>query len=416
MCTFSKTRELVTRARNCGHHSHKTPVIYLRTCFLKIDLKKFCFSITSTDPPSFDFSYFIPLRQTSFKNSQIKMSSQTKSIVLNVHDFKPTDIKFMAPKINDRGGKSIAMISTVTNRSLQISTPPMMTWGASDFVDEKTGESDGKYSMSLNFPNSEYSTANTDLFLQKLKDLENLILDKAVENSESWWGEKMSREVCKHTFFPYLKYSKHKDTKKIDYSRPPSIRAKLPFYDGKWGLEIYTPKGELLFPSDDPHLTPISFIPKLSNVACVIQCGGIWIGGKGWGITWKAIQVVVKERETAQVFGRCHVHLSDDADKQAMGITEDQTAAVAAAAPPTKVASTPVSTFVEDSDEDEPTTEPTEVSAEAPLQQPVDVADEEGEDPAAAAVPAAAAPPATVVAPVVAADAPKRKIVKKVVK
>jgi hypothetical protein len=45
----------------------------------------------------------------------------------------------MQPKINDRGAKSINIISTQSNRALHISTPLMMTWGISDFVDEKTG-------------------------------------------------------------------------------------------------------------------------------------------------------------------------------------------------------------------------------------------------------------------------------------
>jgi hypothetical protein len=195
----------------------------------------------------------------------------------------------------------------------------MMTWGVQDFIGEN-GESDGKWSMSLNFPNEEYRKAATDEFLKKNKDFENFILDSAVANSELWWGEEMSREVCKHTFFPYLKYSKNKDTKKIDLSKPPSIKAKVPYYDNKWGLEIYDTKEQLVFPSDDKdklHLTPVDFIPKLSQVACVLQCGGIWIGGKGWGLTWKIIQCVVKPREVVSVYGKCHIQLSSD-DREAI--------------------------------------------------------------------------------------------------
>jgi hypothetical protein len=195
----------------------------------------------------------------------------------------------------------------------------MMTWGVQDFIGDN-GESDGKWSMSLNFPNDEYKKPATDLFLQKMKDFENQILDEAVKNSELWWGEEMSREVCKHTFFPFLKYSKNKDTKKIDPSKPPSIKAKVPFYDGKWGLEIYDTKEQLIFPSDDKdklHLTPVDFIPKLSQVAGVLQCGGIWIGGKGWGLTWKIIQSVVKPREVVSVYGKCHIQLSSD-DREAI--------------------------------------------------------------------------------------------------
>lgn len=247
------------------------------------------------------------------------MSSQSKPVVLSVADWSPSAIKFMPPKVNERGGKAISLISKQTNRSLHISTPMMMTWGVQDFIGDN-GESDGKWSMSLNFPNEEYKKPATDLFLQKVKDFENQILDEAVKNSELWWGEEMSREVCKHTFFPFLKYSKNKDTKKIDPSKPPSIKAKVPFYDGKWGLEIYDTKEQLVFPCDDKdkvHLTPVDFIPKLSQVACVLQCGGIWIGGKGWGLTWKMIQCVVKPREIVSVYGKCHIQLSSD-DREAI--------------------------------------------------------------------------------------------------
>ena len=239
------------------------------------------------------------------------MSSAAKPVVLNTADWSPSSIKFMPPKVNERGGKAINIISTQTNRSLHISTPMMMTWGIADFIGDN-GESDGKFSISLNFPNDDYKKPATDQFLQKLKDFENKILDDAVKNSELWWGEEMSREVCKHTFFPFLKYTKNKDTKKIDPSKPPSIRAKVPNYDGKWNVELYDTKENLIFPCENKNLTPADFVPKLSQVACVLQCGGIWIGGKGWGLTWKLVQCVVKPREVVSVYGKCHIQLSTE--------------------------------------------------------------------------------------------------------
>jgi len=238
--------------------------------------------------------------------------SSAKPVVVSCDEWNTSSVKYMPPKVNERGGKSINMISTQSNRSLHITTPMMMTWGITDFIGDN-GESDGKYSMSLNFPNDEYRKPATDSFLIKMKAFENQILDDAVRNSEMWWGEEMSREVCKHTFFPFLKYSKNKDTKKIDASKPPSIRAKVPNYGGKWGCEIYDTRDNLIFPSEkEQHLTPVDFVPKLSQVACVLQCGGIWIGGKGWGLTWKLIQCVVKPREVVSVYGRCHIKLSED--------------------------------------------------------------------------------------------------------
>ena len=232
-------------------------------------------------------------------------------VVLNVSEWETSSLRYMQPKISDRGAKTINMVSTQSNRALHLSVPLMMTWGISDYVNEQ-GESDGKFSMSLNFPNSEYTTDATDEFLKKLKDFENQILDDAVKYSDAWFGEELSREVVKHNFFPFIKYSKDKLTKKIDNTKPPSLRARVPCYNGKWDIEIYDTKAERIFPCENDSLTPMDFVPKLSNVACVIQCGGLWFGGKGWGITWRVKQIVVKPREVVSIFGKCHVNLSTE--------------------------------------------------------------------------------------------------------
>lgn len=278
----------------------------------------------------------------------------SKNLVLGIEEWNTSSVKYMQPKINDKGMKSISIISKQTNRSLHISTPLMMTWGVSDFVDDK-GDSDGKFSISLNFPNEEYKNESTDRFLKKLKDFENQILDDAVRNSEVWWGEEMSREVAKHTFFPFLKYSKNRDTKKIDFTKPPSIRAKVPFYSGKWNVEIYDTKSNMIFPCENEHLTPVDFIPKMSSVACVLNCNGIWIGGKGWGLTWKLIQCVVKPRVIHTVYGTCNVKLSNE-DRtilESQVIVEDGEDSVPVVSK--KVSASvpvPISTIVDDSDEE----------------------------------------------------------------
>ena len=75
---------------------------------------------------------------------------------------------------------------------------------------------------------------------------------------------------------------------------------------------MYDTSDKLIFPSDNDRVTPPDFVPKLSQVACVLQCGGIWKGGKGWGVTWKVIQSVVKPREVVSVYGKCRVLLSEE--------------------------------------------------------------------------------------------------------
>jgi hypothetical protein len=268
----------------------------------------------------------------------------------------------------------------------------MMTWGINDFTDEKTGESNGSFKISLNFPSPDYTTEDTTEFLNKMKDFENQILDDAVKNSEAWFGEQMSRDVAKHTFFPFIKYSKDKVTKKPDLTKGPSFSPKVPCYSDKWAVEIYDTSRQLLFPSqDNPLLTPMDFVPKKSKVACVLQCGGIWFGGKGWGVTWKLNQCVVKPAEVISVFGKCHIPdaICSSIEKQ---VTTDATTEEADDDSDAQPQVT--STHVEDSDaDDEPEPEP----EPSPKKKVVKKAPE----------PAAAEPVA------VAEEAPKKKIVKK---
>jgi hypothetical protein len=181
----------------------------------------------------------------------------------------------------------------------------------------------------------------------------------------------MPREVIKHTFYPFLKYSKDKMTKKLDYSKPPSIRVKVPNYNNKWSLEIYDTKGNMIFPCDNENMTPMDFVPKKSNVACVIQCGGVWITPKAFGVTWKVNQIVVKPNEVQSVFGKCHVQLSTDE------ITALESAVVQDEAGNEEEESVPAGTKTEVQDSDgeeeiapEPVSEPVSEPVPAPVVAP----------------------------------------------
>ncbi len=324
-------------------------------------------------------------------------------------DWAPRNSRFMAPKVNERGGKSISIISNQSNRGIYLSLPFMKTWGISTYTNEVTGESDGKYSISLSFPSEEYNTPATREALEKMRDFENFILDEAVKNSESWWGEPMSREVAKHTFFPFLKYPNVKDTKRKDFSKPPTIRAKVPFYDDQWQVEIFNTKAQMEFPGDDGS-TPADHIPSGSQAACVLQCGGVWIGGKGWGLTWKLFQCVVKKnQQSVSLKGVCNVVLDpSDMDVEESPAATSAAAVAAAPAPTTvfKAAAAPAPAVVASPlvDDDGVTDEP-EVAASEP---PTVVAVEP------APAPAAETPAAT--AAVDAPAAPKKVIKRTVVK
>ena len=322
-------------------------------------------------------------------------------ITTNFSEWNPAANNYTQPKTNASGGKAITILNPKTNRSLHITTPPMMTWGISDYVDQKTQESDGKYTISLNFPNSDYANADTDLFLKKLKQFEEQVISDAVANSESWFGKKKSRELVEDSFFPFLKYQKDKLTKQTDVTKPPSIRAKVSNFEGKWmNLEIYDTRSQLLFPCENPTASPMDFVPKMSNVMCLLQCGGVWVGGKGWGITWKLVQCVVKPRENISVLGKCRIPMSKDVKEMLDSQNVDDTS---------EADSSPVAdVHVEDSDNEEPAPEP---SVQAQAEEPVSVQEPvEEKKPIAKKVVAK-----KVVAPTEEAE-PEKPAVKKVIK
>lgn len=309
-----------------------------------------------------------------------KQAKQEVQMVLETSDWEPSAVRYMQPKVNASGGKSINVISTQTGRALHLSTPLMMTWGISDFTNDQ-GESDGKFYLTLVFPNKEYTNERTDEFLQKFKDFENQIIDDAVKHSDAWFGEQLDRSVVKHSFFPSVKYQKDKLTKKLDMSKPPQVKARVPNYNNKWSTQIYDPKQVQLFPSENENLTPMDFVPKMAKVATVLQCGGLWFGGKGWGLTWKVNQIVVKPIQVTSVYDKCYITLAeDDLATLDKGGNEEQLSA-------DPLVDTKVEDSDDDADEDEPVEEEKPVPAPkkkvvkkaAPVE---DSADEELEAPA----------------------------------
>ena len=227
-----------------------------------------------------------------------------------------TGFRYAAAKANKSGGKSVGIQSTKDNKSLHISTPLMMTWGCSGYENPQTGRVES-YDLSLQFPREQDGNFNEDTqaFLQSMKDYEERIKNDAVANSKDWFGKsKMSKEVVNALFTPMLKYPKDKETGDFDYTRTPTLRIKVPYYDDTFRVEIYNLDEEMIFPNpEQPNLTPVELIQKTQNVALVIQSGGIWFANGKFGTTWRLVQAVVQPKASILGNRKCHVLLNSSA-------------------------------------------------------------------------------------------------------
>ena len=220
------------------------------------------------------------------------------------------NIMYCAPKATPQGAKSVNILSKASKSFLTLSTPLLLTWGASDFVDEKTGISDGKFSMSLQFPSDEYKNEDTSAFLQNMKALEDKIKSDALVYSKEWFGKvHKSAEVVEALWTPMLKYPKNKQTGDYDYNKSPTLKVKLPQWEGSWRCEIYDEEGEKLYPSpDNSGITPLDYLKKGTNIACLIQFAGIWFVNGKFSASWKLVQAVV-QKPKASLQGQCLIPL-----------------------------------------------------------------------------------------------------------
>ena len=234
------------------------------------------------------------------------MASSTNEEVLNGHTLSKSQYMYATPTVNKAGGKNIQLKNSTTKQKLYVSSPLMLTWG----VNENDYEGKGKvsYDMSLQFPresDANYSDQTTG-FLKGLTELEDQIKADAVTNSKEWFNKaKMSTDVVDALWSPMLKFPKDPARGEPHKTRAPTLRIKLPYWEGKFNCEFWSPKHELLFPVEGNDSTPTSIVQKGQTVALVIECGGIWFANGKFGVTWKLVQGVVQPRTGLR--GKCHI-------------------------------------------------------------------------------------------------------------
>ena len=255
------------------------------------------------------------------------------------------DFVYTKAKVNANSRKSVGILNNENKKSLYLSTPLMLTWGVNEYKDDKTGEVQS-YDIALQFPNDEYNNSDCVAFLKNMQALEQKVKDDTIANSKDWLNKtKLSSETVDALWSPMLKYPKDKETGEPDYSRAPTLKVKIPYWDGEFkNIELYNDSKELVFPtSEDTNIG--EYIIKGSNVATIIQCGGIWVANGKFGVTWKLFQAVVKPKTSLS--GKCHITLSEQ-DKEKMTKTIDEDEDVEVSHEVTK-------TQVDDSDEEDET-------------------------------------------------------------
>jgi len=256
------------------------------------------------------------------------MSAQ--QLFVKAKEFSPSSVTYDEPQTNKRGGKSVNL--RLKGQPIVLQVPLMLTWGVNEWVDEQNGSV--KYDMALQF--DPQKSDSQDKFLVAMKDFQEKVANDAVTNCKKWFGKKMSREVVDALMYPMLKYPKDKQTGEPDLTRNPTMKLKVPFWEGRFNVEIYGMDRKALYlppkygkgaegnkaPGQDATSTPMEFVPKASHVKGLIRCNGMWFAGGKCGVTWQLVQIQV--RPPTRLVGSGNCHIMDDSDDDEIAADLDQ--------------------------------------------------------------------------------------------
>jgi hypothetical protein len=235
-------------------------------------------------------------------------------------------VTYSAPRATSQGAKTVNVLNSKTRKNLRLSTPLLLTYGASDYVDQSTGIGNDRFNMALAF--STDGDEDSDTFLKNMIELESKIKADALLHSKEWFGKvHKSAEVVDALWTPMLKYSKDKNTGEFDFNKKPTLRVKLPKWDGTWTFDIYDEDSKKIFPDkNNESISPMDFLTYKSNVACIIEFAGIWFINGKFSATWKLVQAMV-QRPQESIHGKCFINLKgktikDDSNVQSVMVED----------------------------------------------------------------------------------------------
>ena len=222
-------------------------------------------------------------------------------------NFETSNVSFTEPKKNKYGGKSVYV--QYNDKPLVLQTPELtLPYGLNVYeVKDSSGNPTGKNEYSLNLSFKGYDTRkDVKLFLAKMTELGEEIVDYAVANSQKWFRKKHTKEVVEALNNSIVQYSKDKETGEVTHKWPPTMKVKLYTDDQESFLcETYNKKHE-----------PVSFrenVVKGTTVKGLMSCSGVWFAGGKFGVTWVMRQMVVNP--PSRLSGYSFLPDSDDEDE-----------------------------------------------------------------------------------------------------
>ena len=219
------------------------------------------------------------------------LKTYTKVIMefLTTTQFNVNDVYFKAKPKTHTFSIDIIILNKFNFKGLRLTLPRMYTFGIQAFRTDSN-----KFSFNLQFPQEKIQ--ETDVFLQKMLDLEEYMINYMTQNSALYFGTNHSRETIKSMFCNFIVYPRKKDSGEKDYDTPPYFQScKIPYYQNTREFKdifITDKEGKSIYKSPST-INPANLITLGNYVECEVHFSKLWASKAKWGIEIKAVNIQV---------------------------------------------------------------------------------------------------------------------------
>ena len=188
-------------------------------------------------------------------------------------DFSPASVGFSKLRKNKNGGKTV-YLNGGDNKKLYLQLPFMRSpYGLSAFTDEGTGRT--TYSLDVSFDSD---NADAMELHDKLKELDELIVNTVAENSKEWLGKEFNVAVLREALYkPMVRPNKepYPSTLKLKIATKP---------DGTFVPEAYNMQKEAV---------PLDSVEKGQKAMAIVDVSSIWFIDNKFGVTIRLQQALL---------------------------------------------------------------------------------------------------------------------------
>ena len=256
--------------------------------------------------------------------------------------------KFEEPEINKYGGKNCNV--KYDGKPFFIQTPRCrLPYCLGKYEDPQGGRT--KYSLDFSLGGYELDEEGNPVnqrmreFYDMAQNMQDLLIKTAHTNCDSWLDMPDATEgVAKALVRPVLKWSKDKVTKKITNKWPPTIKARVGHWEGRFTLNAFNDKKERVEDLDT------EIVPRTEAIAILKLNGVTFAGGKvGFSFGVHQVKLYAPQGMPAYAF------IDDEEDDKPVvtgsaALDDDPDESVAATPP---VAPTTVDDSDDDDDDDD---------------------------------------------------------------